>query len=224
MTRDARRGTPEARAPRPPPKTHGARDPSGAVLFSGPAMNLSPPVPDTIFALATAPGRAGIAVLRLSGPSAHDAAQALAGPLPEHGRSLRTLRDPSGEALDQALVLTFAPHRSFTGEAVAELHCHGAPAVVAALLRTLGAMPGLRPAEPWRTAAWTSRRSRASPTSSRPKPRPNAAKPCVSSRAPWAKRPRSGAPNSFARSPLSRPPSTSPTRTSPKTSGPRSWS
>jgi tRNA modification GTPase len=102
---------------------------------------------DTIFALATAPGRAGIAVLRLSGPAAHLAASALAGELPEHGRSLRTLRDASGEALDQALVLTFAPHRSFTGEAVAELHCHGAPAVVAAVLRVLGSLPGLRPAE-----------------------------------------------------------------------------
>ncbi|TNC48160.1 tRNA uridine-5-carboxymethylaminomethyl(34) synthesis GTPase MnmE [Rubellimicrobium rubrum] len=102
---------------------------------------------DTIFALATAPGRAGIAVLRISGPAAHSAAAALAGELPQHGRSLRTLRDPSGEALDQALVLTFAPQRSFTGEAVVELHCHGAPAVVAAILRTLASQPGLRSAE-----------------------------------------------------------------------------
>jgi len=116
--------------------------------MSGPPMSSSSSAPDTIFALATAPGRAGIAVLRLSGPLAHEAAQALAGDLPSHGRSLRTLRDASGEPLDQALVLTFAPQRSFTGEAVAELHCHGAPAVVSALLRTLGATPGLRPAEP----------------------------------------------------------------------------
>lgn len=111
-------------------------------------MSHPPPASDTIFALATAPGRAGIAVLRLSGPQAHEAAAQLAGSLPEHGRSLRTIRNPSGEPLDQALVLTFAPQRSFTGEAVAELHCHGAPAVVAALLRTLGSRPGLRPAEP----------------------------------------------------------------------------
>ena len=103
---------------------------------------------DTIFALATALGRAGIAVFRLSGPTAHSAASALAGPLPSHDRSLRTLRDSSGEVLDQALVLTFAPPRSFTGEAVVELHCHGAPAVVAAVLRALGAQPGLRLAEP----------------------------------------------------------------------------
>ncbi len=102
---------------------------------------------DTIFALATAPGRAGIAVLRLSGPRAPAAAQALAGPLPPHGRALRTLRDAGGEPLDQALVLTFAPGRSFTGEAVAELHVHGSPAVTTAVLRALRALPGLRPAE-----------------------------------------------------------------------------
>jgi tRNA modification GTPase len=102
---------------------------------------------DTIFALATAPGRAGIAVLRLSGPQAWAAASSLAGPLPEHGRSLRTLRDLSGEPIDEALVLTFGPGRSFTGEAVVELHCHGSPAVVSAIRRTLAARPGLRPAE-----------------------------------------------------------------------------
>jgi tRNA modification GTPase len=110
-------------------------------------MNQALPLPDTIFALATAPGRAGIAVLRLSGPAARPSAEALAGPLPDHGRSLRILRDPAGEPLDQALVLTFAPGRSFTGEAVAELHVHGSPAVTAALLRTLRDQPNLRPAE-----------------------------------------------------------------------------
>lgn len=101
---------------------------------------------DTIFALATAPGRAGVAVIRLSGTQAHRAAEALAGPLPSSGRSLRTLR-ASGEALDQALILTFAGPRSFTGEDVAELHCHGSLAVVAAVLRALRTQPGLRPAE-----------------------------------------------------------------------------
>lgn len=102
--------------------------------------------PDTIFALATAPGRAGIAVVRLSGPGALGAAQALAGPLPPHGRSLRTLRDAAGDPLDQALVLTFEHEKSFTGEAVAELHLHGSPAVVWAVSRELRAQ-GLRPAD-----------------------------------------------------------------------------
>ena len=98
---------------------------------------------DTIFALATAPGRAGIAVIRISGSDALPAAERLAGPLPVPGRSLRRLtRD--GELLDEALVLTFGPGASFTGEPVVELQCHGSPAVVSALLGALGSMPGLR--------------------------------------------------------------------------------
>lgn len=101
---------------------------------------------DTIFAPATAPGRAGIAVVRLSGPGAHAAAGAMAGPLPPSGRSLRTLRH-DGEALDRALVLTFAAPASFTGEDVAELHLHGSLAVVAAVSRALAAL-GLRLAGP----------------------------------------------------------------------------
>lgn len=102
---------------------------------------------DTIFALATAPGRAGIAVIRLSGPRAQGASEAVAGPLAWPGRALRPLHNTEGEVLDEAMVLTFAAPRSFTGEAVAELHCHGSPAVVAAVLQTLGAIPGLRQAE-----------------------------------------------------------------------------
>jgi tRNA modification GTPase len=103
---------------------------------------------DTIFALASAPGRAGVAVLRISGPSAHAAAQTLAGPLPVHGRRLCRLRDPAGGLIDEALCLTFAPGRSFTAEATAELHCHGSGAVITMLQQVLGAIPGLRPAEP----------------------------------------------------------------------------
>lgn len=102
---------------------------------------------ETIFAPATAQGRAGVAIVRISGPDALAAAEALAGPLPPHGRALRRLRDREGQVLDEALVLTFAPGRSFTGEAVAELHLHGSLAVLAAVLRTLGEDPRLRPAE-----------------------------------------------------------------------------
>lgn len=102
---------------------------------------------DTIFALATAPGRAGVAVIRLSGPEALAAAERLAGPLPAAGRGLRWLRGADGGRIDEALVLTFAPGHSFTGEAVAELQVHGSVAVVAALERELGAMAGLRRAE-----------------------------------------------------------------------------
>jgi tRNA modification GTPase len=105
---------------------------------------------DTIFALSTAAGRAGIAVLRLSGPKAQSALQALAGRLPAPRRaSLARFRDPaSGEAIDQGLMLLFPAPRSVTGEDVAELHVHGSRAVVAALLDSLGRMRGLRLAEP----------------------------------------------------------------------------
>lgn len=100
---------------------------------------------ETIFALATARGRAGLAVIRVSGPDARAACARLAGPLPEHGRSLRRLSWEGG-LLDEALVLTFAPGRSFTGEETVELHLHGSPAVIAAVSRVLERMPGLRPA------------------------------------------------------------------------------
>jgi len=103
---------------------------------------------DTIYAPATARGKAGLAVVRLSGPLAWGAARALAGNLPPaRHAALRQLRW-NGDNLDQALVLLFADGASFTGEAVAELHLHGSAAVVAAVLRALGAMPGLRLAEP----------------------------------------------------------------------------
>ena len=102
---------------------------------------------DTIFALASARGKAGIAVLRISGPKAHDTLRHLAGDLPAARRaSLRTLRH-EGEVLDQAIVLTFDRGASFTGEDAAELHVHGGPSVTSALLSALSALPGLRLAE-----------------------------------------------------------------------------
>ncbi len=104
---------------------------------------------DTIFALASGRGKAGVAVIRLSGPLAHAAAERLAGFLPEPRRAaVRRLTGADGTHLDEALVLVFPQGASFTGEAVAELHLHGSPAVVAAVLRELSAFPGLRLAEP----------------------------------------------------------------------------
>jgi tRNA modification GTPase len=105
---------------------------------------------DTIFAQATASGRAGVAVVRLSGPRAFEAAAALAGPIgAPRIAALRWLVDPaSGEPLDQALVLPFAAPASFTGEDVVEFQLHGSPAVVRSLLAILSARPGLRIAEP----------------------------------------------------------------------------
>lgn len=105
----------------------------------------------TIFALATAPGRAGVAVVRVSGPASGDALAALTGkPLPApRMATLVRLRDPkTDEALDDALVLRFTAPRSFTGEDVVELHLHGGRAVVAGVVEALSALPGLRVAEP----------------------------------------------------------------------------
>ncbi len=103
---------------------------------------------DTIFALATAGGRAGVAIIRVSGPLAHPAVQALSGSLPPLRQvGLRTLTWQD-DVLDQVLVLRFAAGASFTGEDVAELQMHGSPAVIAGVLRALDAQPGLRMAEP----------------------------------------------------------------------------
>lgn len=102
---------------------------------------------DTIFALATAQGRAGVAVVRISGPLAREALLPNFGILPEHGRSLRKLKAGDGTVIDEALVLSFSKGRSFTGETVVELQLHGSLAVVEAVLRLLSDIPGLRQAE-----------------------------------------------------------------------------
>jgi tRNA modification GTPase len=103
---------------------------------------------DTIYATATARGRSGLAVVRISGPAAFAAGEALCGSLPApRVAGLRRLTW-GGELLDEALVLHFAEGASFTGEGVVELQVHGGPAVVGAVLRALSAQPGLRLAEP----------------------------------------------------------------------------
>lgn len=102
---------------------------------------------DTIYAEATARGRAGVAVIRISGPRAFEAGRALAGALPpERSVGLRRIRGRDG-VIDEGLVLCFGAGRSFTGEPVVELQLHGSPAVVAATLAALAQQPGLRPAE-----------------------------------------------------------------------------
>ncbi len=104
---------------------------------------------ETIYALSSGAGRAGVAVLRLSGAGAGAALTALAGSLPPPRQAtLAQLRDPdNGETIDRGLVLWFPGPGSFTGEDVAELHVHGGRAVLAAALQVLGRIPGLRPAE-----------------------------------------------------------------------------
>ena len=105
---------------------------------------------DTIFALSSGRPPAAIAVVRVSGPRARAALEALIGRVPEPRKAaLANVRDPaSGEAIDQALALWFPGPRSETGEDVAELQLHGGRAVIAAVLAALGRIPGLRMAEP----------------------------------------------------------------------------
>lgn len=104
---------------------------------------------DTIYALATARGKAGVAIVRLSGPSALTSVMQLAGSLPaDRVAGLRKLTDAQGVHLDDALVLTFKAPHSFTGEDTAELHLHGSQATVAAVLQTLSNFETLRLADP----------------------------------------------------------------------------
>ncbi|MEM7213207.1 MAG: tRNA uridine-5-carboxymethylaminomethyl(34) synthesis GTPase MnmE [Pseudomonadota bacterium] len=104
---------------------------------------------DTIFALATASGRAGVAIVRLSGTDSWKAVEALTdralGPLRQ--LFLRRL-SWKGEALDEALVAVFQEQASYTGERMAELHLHGGVATVRSVLNALDEVSGLRMAEP----------------------------------------------------------------------------
>jgi tRNA modification GTPase len=104
----------------------------------------------TIFALSTAPGRAGIAVVRISGPRAGAVIEDLVRSRPPQRRAaLRNIRDPgTGEVLDQAIVLWLPAPTTETGEDMAELHLHGSPAVVRSVLAALAHLTGCRLAEP----------------------------------------------------------------------------
>ncbi len=104
---------------------------------------------DTIVALATASGKAGVAVLRLSGPKAYTAGLTLTRRetlTPRYAHYSRFYGD-DGSILDDGLILYFPAPHSFTGEDVAEVHCHGSLAVTAALLEVCTRLPGCRLAE-----------------------------------------------------------------------------
>jgi tRNA modification GTPase len=103
---------------------------------------------DTIYALSSGAPPAAVAVVRVSGPRADAALEALAGMLPEPRRmTLATLR-ANEQVIDNALVVRFPGPASATGEDVAEFHLHGGRAVVAALAAALTRIDGLRAAEP----------------------------------------------------------------------------
>jgi tRNA modification GTPase len=106
-------------------------------------------VTDTIFAVSSGAPPSAIAVMRISGPDADAALNALTTmrmPEPRYA-ALRTLR-AGGELLDSALVIRFPGPNSATGEDLVELHLHGGRATIAAVSAALAQIPGLRPAEP----------------------------------------------------------------------------
>lgn len=105
---------------------------------------------DTIFALSSAKGRAGVCVFRVSGPLARMAVTELTRKaLPAiRQASRRDVFEPDGTIIDNGLVLWFQAPASFTGEDVAEFQLHGGPAIIEAMVQRLAVVKGLRPADP----------------------------------------------------------------------------
>ncbi len=107
--------------------------------------------PDTIVALASGAGRAGVAVIRLSGPQAGGVLRALTDrdlPKPRHATRMAFCAPNGGLSLDDGIALWFPNPASFTGEDVAELHVHGGSAVIAAIIEAALSQPGVRVADP----------------------------------------------------------------------------
>lgn len=113
-------------------------------------MTVKSPHRSTIFALSSAAGRAGVAVIRISGPNAGMTLNVMTRkrPKPREAAGRRIVHPTTGELMDRGVVLWFPAPRSFTGEDVAELHLHGSIAVVRAVLKALAEVPECRPAEP----------------------------------------------------------------------------
>ena len=108
---------------------------------------------DTIYALSTAPGRSAIAIIRLSGPAALDALQSLRPrsmppPAARAATLTRLIHPITKDVLDKALCINLPAPTTVTGEGMVELHVHGAPTVIQAIMNALGCLSGLRPAEP----------------------------------------------------------------------------
>lgn len=105
---------------------------------------------ETIFALASASGRAGVSVVRVSGPAAGPALKLFTAkelPLPREANLSALINPENGDAIDKALTLWFPGPASFTGEDIVEFHVHGGPAILEALFEALGALDDMRPAE-----------------------------------------------------------------------------
>ncbi|MDH5265576.1 MAG: tRNA uridine-5-carboxymethylaminomethyl(34) synthesis GTPase MnmE, partial [Betaproteobacteria bacterium] len=104
--------------------------------------------PDTIAAIATAPGRGGIGIVRVSGPLAADIAKAITGSVPDPRRAvLSRFAGADGALLDEGIALYFPAPHSYTGEDVLELQGHGGPVVLREIVRRCVSL-GARLAEP----------------------------------------------------------------------------
>ncbi|KAF0557655.1 tRNA modification GTPase TrmE [Gigaspora margarita] len=136
--------------------THLCKPASRRILFNGRSQyfNTRLSQQDTIFALSTAQGKAGIAVIRVSGLKASDALISLAPkdlkkPLPTPRKATKRIivHPTTGEMLDHGLVLWFPGPNSYTGQDVAEFHIHGGISVISGVLDALGSVEGFRHAE-----------------------------------------------------------------------------
>jgi tRNA modification GTPase len=115
-------------------------------------MNMNTTTIDTIFALSSASGKAGVSVIRVSGPKAWNSLSILtegqSQPSPRQTKLMYLSYSVSGEIeashIDQAMVIGFKSPASFTGEDVIEYHCHGSPAILEEMLSTLAQMEGHR--------------------------------------------------------------------------------
>ncbi|MGU5729415.1 tRNA uridine-5-carboxymethylaminomethyl(34) synthesis GTPase MnmE [Aeromonas jandaei] len=104
---------------------------------------------DTIVAQATAPGRGGVGIVRVSGPAAEQVADIVLGKCPRvRYAEYLPFRDEQGEVLDQGIALLFKAPNSFTGEDVLELQGHGGPVIMDMLIRRILQIEGIRPARP----------------------------------------------------------------------------
>lgn len=104
---------------------------------------------DTIIAQATAPGRGGVGILRISGQLASEVARVVLGKLPKpRYADYLPFRDVDGSVLDQGIALWFPGPNSFTGEDVLELQGHGGPVILDLLLKRILTLDGIRIARP----------------------------------------------------------------------------
>lgn len=104
---------------------------------------------DTIYALSSAPGKAGVAVVRVSGPKAWETLELFAKAKPEPRKTtlLKLINPKTQQDIDEAMVIGFKAPESFTGEDVIEYHCHGSPAILEEMTECLSKIEGCRLAD-----------------------------------------------------------------------------